>query len=193
MLHSITALGTLCGHVRCRQWGLKIWVALVLTLGAAQISGEETEVVQRKDLQSDRRTRTAQGWVDYIVRIGMQCCERRVWHCTINKMDAVSPAILIWNKTRMIIFFIASIKLPHVVVLLSVHLSQLSIMIVGAELGANLICYDDILVFAVTFFWQASLPVGRAAALVRWGYKQSPPGTARGAAAPPAPYWSHWR
>lgn len=52
----------------------------------------------------------------------------------------------------MIIFFIASIKLPHVVVLLSVHLSQLSIMIVGAELGANLICYDDILVFAVTFF-----------------------------------------
>lgn len=35
-------------------------------------------------------------------------------------------------------------------------------------------------------------PVGRAAALARWGYRRSPLGTEQGGAFLPAPYWSRW-
>lgn len=53
VFHSVTSLSTLRRHVGHRQRGLKIWMAFVLTLRTAQVSSEETEVVQGKDLQTD--------------------------------------------------------------------------------------------------------------------------------------------
>ena len=53
VLHSVASLSTLGRHGGHRQRGLEVRVALALTLGTAQVSSKETEVVQRKDLQKE--------------------------------------------------------------------------------------------------------------------------------------------
>lgn len=50
ILHRVTSLSTLGRHGGHRQRGLEVWVAFALTLRTAQVSSEETEVVQRKNL-----------------------------------------------------------------------------------------------------------------------------------------------
>lgn len=60
VLHSVTPLSTLGRHGGHRQRGLEVRVAFGLTLGAAHVSSEETEVVQGKDLHTDTGTH---GWI----------------------------------------------------------------------------------------------------------------------------------
>lgn len=50
-LHSVASLSR---HGRCRQRSLEVWVAFSVTLGTAQVSSEEIEVVQGEGLQTDR-------------------------------------------------------------------------------------------------------------------------------------------
>lgn len=58
ILHGVTSLSTLGRHGGHRQRGLEVWVAFALTLGTAQVSSEETEVVQGKDLHTRAHTHT---------------------------------------------------------------------------------------------------------------------------------------
>ncbi|TNN46364.1 hypothetical protein EYF80_043452 [Liparis tanakae] len=51
VLHGVAPLGALGRHGGHGQRGLEVRVALGVTVGAAHVSGEETEVVQREDLQ----------------------------------------------------------------------------------------------------------------------------------------------
>lgn len=53
ILHGAAPLGALRGHGRGRQRGLEAGMALALTVWAAQVSSEETEVVQGEDLHGD--------------------------------------------------------------------------------------------------------------------------------------------
>lgn len=55
ILHRAASLAALRGHGRHRQRGLEVGVALALSVWAAQISSEETQVVQWEDLHRDKK------------------------------------------------------------------------------------------------------------------------------------------
>lgn len=52
VLHSVTLLSTLGRYGGHWERGLEVWVAFGLTLGTAEVSSKETEVVQGKNLHT---------------------------------------------------------------------------------------------------------------------------------------------
>lgn len=64
VLHRVASLGALRGHGRHRQRGLEVGVALALSVWAAQVSSEKTQVVQWEDLHKDAgRTGFRLNWI----------------------------------------------------------------------------------------------------------------------------------
>lgn len=63
VLHGAAPLGALGGQGRHRQRGLEVGVALALSVWAAQVSSEKTEVVQWEDLRRDtKQARSRLNW-----------------------------------------------------------------------------------------------------------------------------------
>lgn len=64
VLHRAASLGALRGHGRHRQRGFEVGVALALSIWAAQVSSEETEIVQWEDLYRDtKQARSRLNWI----------------------------------------------------------------------------------------------------------------------------------